>query len=404
MTTESDTNYATIDFDYRDGGSPAGAHFRLFDEVRERFPYFKSTANQGWWTLTRADLIREALQRADIFSSAAVVVSDPEPAYLWIPEMLDGTRHKNWRQLLAPFFSPGAVAKMEGRVRHRCVELIDGFVARGECDFLNDFARRYPTTIFMELMGLPVSAATQFMEWEDMIMHGPPPGMSIEAAGDRRMNGMIAVMDYFAELVAQRRREPKDDLVSFIAAARIDGEPITDNDVLAFCLLMFMAGLDTVAMQLCWSFLHLASHPNDRQRLVAEPELIPAATEEFLRAFAFVNPSRKVTQDIDFHGCPMKTGDMVLLPLCSATRDPRAFDQPSEVVIDRSPNPHIAFGAGPHRCLGSTLARQELQIAFAEWHRRIPDYHIADGAEIIEHGGQLGLDLLPLVWDVSVLR
>jgi cytochrome P450 len=398
-STTHDKGVAAFDFEYRDGGSPAGEHFHRFDELRERFAFFKSTADQGWWTLTRADLIREAFQRADIFSSAAVVVSDPDPAYLWIPEMLDGTEHRNWRQLLAPYFSPAAVAKMEGRVRARCVELIDQFIGEGGCDFLNDFARKYPTTIFMEIMGLPVSEAEQFMEWEDMILHGPPPGMSAEEAGDRRMNGMFAVMGYFAELVADRRGQPRDDLVSFVLDARIDGEPIPDNDILAFCLLMFMAGLDTVAMQLCWSLLHLATHPHDRERLVAEPGLIPLATEEFLRAFAFVIPSRKLTADIDFHGCPMKAGDMVLLPLCSATRDPRAFPEPTEVIIDRSPNPHIAFGAGPHRCLGSTLARQELHIAFEEWHRRIPNYRIADGAEILEHGGQLGLDLLPLVWD-----
>jgi len=394
------TDVAEFDFEYRDGGAPAGDHFRRFDELRERFAFFKSTADQGWWTVTRADLIREAFQRADIFSSAAVVVSDPDPAYLWIPEMLDGTAHKNWRQLLAPYFSPGAIAKMEGRVRSRCVELIDAFVDTGACDFLNDFARKYPTTIFMEIMGLPVTEAEQFMEWEDMILHGPPPGMPAEEAGARRMNGMLAVMGYFAEMVAARREQPTDDLVSFVIAAEIDGAPIPDNDILAFCLLMFMAGLDTVAMQLCWSFLHLATHPNDRERLVADPGLIPTATEEFLRAFAFVIPSRKLTTDVDFHGCPMKAGDMVLLPLCSATRDPRAFPEPAEVIIDRSPNPHIAFGAGPHRCLGSSLARQELHIAFEEWHRRIPNYRIADGAEILEHGGQLGLDLLPLVWDV----
>jgi cytochrome P450 len=397
--TAHDPGYATIDFEYRHGGTAAGEHFRLFDELREQYPFFKTTADQGWWTVTRADLIREAYQRPDVFCNAAVVVSDPDPMYLWIPEMLDGAPHKNWRQLLAPYFSPGAIAKMEGRVRQRCIDLIDSFVSNGSCDFLNDFARKYPTTIFMELMGLPVGEAEKFMEWEDMILHGPPPGATLDEANERRMNGMLAVMGYFSELVGLRRTDPQDDLVTFVVNARIDGEPIPDNDILAFCLLMFMAGLDTVAMQLCWSFLHLATHPNDRARLVADPSLIPTATEEFLRAFAFVVPSRRVTQDIDFHGCPMKAGDMVLLPLCSATRDPRAFERPDEVIIDRSPNPHIAFGAGPHRCLGSTLARQELHVAFEEWHRRIPDYRVADEAVITEHGGQLGLDLLPLRWD-----
>jgi cytochrome P450 len=164
---------------------------------------------------------------------------------------------------------------------------------------------------------------------------------------------------------------------------------------------MFMAGLDTVAMQLSYSFLHLATHDEDRRRIVEDPSLIPGAVEEFLRYYAFVTPGRKVTQDVDFGPCPMKAGQMIFLPIVSANRDPAEFVDADKVIIDRPDNRHIAFGAGPHRCLGSHLARQELRIGLEEWHKRIPDYRLTAGVPVREHSGQIGLDNLPLEWDLT---
>jgi cytochrome P450 len=242
-------------------------------------------------------------------------------------------------------------------------------------------------------MGLPIADLDKFMEWEDLILHGDS-----ESDPDRSkaMGAMMQVMGYFQELLDLRRREPLDDLMSAAVGWKIDGQPIPDGELQAFCLLMFMAGLDTVAMQLCWTWLHLATHPADRDRIGSEPDIIPLATEEFLRVYSFVLPSRKVMQDVDWHGCPMKAGDMVLLPLNSATRDDAERPDAQTVILDRTPNPHLAFGAGPHRCLGSHLARQELVVAMEEWHKRIPNYRLTDDAEILEHGGQLGMDSLPL--------
>ena len=214
---------------------------------------------------------------------------------------------------------------------------------------------------------------------------------------------MMAVMGYFMALIKDRREHPdagRSDILSQAIDWKIDGEPIPDQDLLDFCLLMFMAGLDTVAAQLTFSFWHLATHDTDRQRIVDEPAIIPTAIEEFLRYYSFVTPGRKVMKDTEIAGCPIKDGEMVYLPLVSANRDPREFDRAGEVVIDREVNRHIAFGAGPHRCLGSHLARQELRVAMEMWHERIPHYRIAEGAEIREHGGQVGIDALPLVWDV----
>ena len=190
-------------------------------------------------------------------------------------------------------------------------------------------------------------------------------------------------------------------LGAFVLSWRIDHKPIPMDDLLSWCLLMFMAGLDTVSIQLGYAFWHLAGHSEDRQRIVRDPSVIPAAVEEFLRQFAFVAPARKVMQDTDFHGCPLKKGDMVLVPLSGATRDPALLADGATVNFDRATNNHIAFGAGPHRCLGSHLARRELRVGLEEWHRLIPDYRLTEGVEVTEHGGGLyGIDHLELSWDV----
>jgi cytochrome P450 len=369
-------------------------HFRNFDSLRERAPaHFGDALGHDFWLLTRMDAIRSAFQQPSVFSNRAVTPPEPDPPYKWIPEMLDPPEHTKWRQLLGPLFSPVAVAKLEPRVRQRFREILADVERRGQCDFVADVALRFPNTIFMELMGLPVSDAAIFQDWETTILHG-------RAAPEERLQAMYDVNAYFSDLVELRRKQPQDDIVSVAATWTIDSEPVSDGDLLALCLLLFMAGLDTVAMQLSYSFLHLATHHDDRRRIVADPSLIPSAIEEFLRYYSFVTPGRKVMKDVDHAGCPMQAGQMVYLPLVSANRDGREFPHADQVIIDRTENRHIAFGAGPHRCLGSHLARQELNIGLAEWHLRIPDYHLAPGAVVREHGGQIGLDNLPLEWKV----
>jgi cytochrome P450 len=366
------------------------------DRLRERHSFYWSDG--GWWVLTEMAGIREAMQRPDVFSNHLGGVVDPDPDYLWIPEMLDPPEHTKWRQLLAPVFSPARMTAMEGKVRQRAAELIDGFVGAGQCDFKKDFAEPYPTTIFMELMGLPVSHSEQFMTWENAILN-----TSVELDPDRKLatQAMHDVMGYFSDLIAQRRTAPRDDLVSIALTWTIDGQPVSEADLLSLCLLMFMAGLDTVTCQLGWAFWHFATHDEDRQRLVGDPALVAPAVEELLRVYTIVRPGRKVSRDIEFHGCPMKTGDVVFLPLNGACRDPKAFPDADTFVIDRAPNSHIAFGGGPHRCVGSHLARRELRIAIEEWHARIPDYRIPAGSHIREFGGsQLAIANLPLEWAV----
>ena len=394
---EGECPYPVHEYDNATIG-PVLSHAEEIDALRSEHPFMRSTNGNGFWVFTNAEMIREALQHADIFSSSVVTVQDPDPPYKWIPEMLDPPEHTTWRQLLAPHFAPKAMERLEDNVRQRCVSLIEGFAGSGHCDFLRDFAWRYPTTIFMELMGLPLEGLDQFLVWEHQILH---PSADHDPEQTRALEAMLAVMGYFTELIEEKRSNPGDDILSRSLEWRIEGKPIPLEDLLSWCLLMFMAGLDTVSIQLGYAFWHLAGHPDDRARIVEDPSVIPAAVEEFLRQFAFVAPSRKVMADTDFHGCPLKKGDMVFVPLSGATRDPAQFEDGGTVHFDRAPNNHIAFGAGPHRCLGSHLARRELRVALEEWHRLIPDYHLTDGVEVTEHGGGLySIDQLQLSWEV----
>ena len=386
-----------LNFDYTEV-KPAGTWMKTYDELRAKFPWFRNEFGPGFWTVVNYEGILQIMQNPEVFSNSVVTALDPEPPYKWIPEMLDGSEHKQWRNQLGPLFAPKATERLEGTIRERAVGLIDSFAKHGSCDFMAEFAQRFPTTIFLELMGLPVHELDQFMAWEHDILH---LDQGSESGQQKQLAAMMAAVGRFSEVIAERRDQPQDDIISKALHYEIDGEPVTDADLLSFCLLMFMAGLDTVSVTLGWIFLHLARNDRDRQHIIAEPGVINSAVEEFLRAYAIVIPARKVMKDIDIQGCPMKAGDMVNIPLIAATRDEKACPDADTIDITRSPNRHIGFGAGPHRCLGSHLARLELRIALQEWHRRIPNYRVADGADLQESGGQLGLNSLPLVWDVD---
>ena len=385
---------AVLDYNPLAPGVPL-SHIEDVDRLRSQHRSFRSTLAQGFWVLTQGIDIRSALQDPGTFSSAAIVPTDPDPQYMLVPEMMDPPQHTSWRQLLAPWFSPRAVEKLGEAVRRRCVELIEPIASREECEFHVDFAYRYPTSIFLELMGLPTEDLPLFQRWNDEIHHLP---FDVDPQRERSLAAQNAVKAYFADLMELRRLEPSDDLLTAAMSWRIGDERVAIDELLSMCLLMFQAGMDTVSSQLAYMFWHLATHPDDRRVIAEDPTVIPGAVEEFLRFYAFVAPSRRLTRDVSYAGCPMKAGEMVFIPLCGATRDPDLFDDALEFRMDRAVNNHIAFGAGPHRCLGSHLARMELRIALEEWHSRIPEYRLADGQAIAEHGGMFGIDSLSLVW------
>lgn len=379
--------------------APALSNFRLLDSIQDDIrPALRSTEADGYWVFTDYATILDGLQHPELWSSSVIVPTEPDPPYKWIPVMIDPPDHAKWRKVLADYFSPGRVKGMK-EDQHRLVgQLIDQLKSAGGCEFVTEVARVFPSIVFLDLMGMPVDHLDDFLTWEAMILHQEGVGEEVNA---RRLEGMTHVMGFFQKLIEQRRAERRpgaQDIVSTAIDWEIDGEPINDLELLNCLLLLFMAGLDTVASQASYAMLHLATHHDDRERIINEPSIIGHAVEELLRAYPIVQTARKATQDMDFHGCPVKAGDMAAFPMALANRDDRMFPGGRRVDLDRGISRHIAFGGGPHRCLGSHLARQEMAILLQEWHRRIPEYTLA--AEPVEHGGQVfGLNSLELRWN-----
>jgi cytochrome P450 len=396
------------EFDFFVGDRPAESGFREFDGFAAAgSPIFRADQGQGYYVVTEYEEILNGLQDPSVFSSSASIPTEPDPLFRMIPLHLDPPVHTYWRQVLGQYFSPGRVEGITDKIRARCRHLLDDLDGRGSADFVTDFARLYPTAIFLELLGLPGDELPRFMAWEHDILHG-----TTESDPGRVKAGQAAadVSAYLGELLAERiaagsAGDGRDDLITAAAGWRINGAPPSTEDLLNCLLLLFMAGLDTVANQLSYAFHHLATHPADRQLLVEDPSKIPNAVEEMLRAFPIVVLSRKVTTDTEIAGCPIGQGEMVVFPLTAAGRDEGTFAHATDVDLERSDVRHLSFGAGPHRCLGSHLARRELVIALEEWHRRIPDYTLVDGAEVTEHsGGVYGIDTLALTWPVTSSR
>jgi cytochrome P450 len=399
------------DWRYGDDAELVAAPWTTWDRLREESRAFvSSTAADDWdvWTLLQYEDVHEALRRPDLFSSRSVVHVYSGPKLIdaaeadairgMIPEELDPPEHTKYRQLLTPLFSPQRIDALEPMIRSWCVELIEGFLPNGGCDLNREFARQFPTMIFLRLMGEPAGGASGFLaDVTDRIRDFTATGMS-EA---QLVTGayVMGMMEYMNEVLAERRVARQDDIVSYLLDVEVDGRPLDDDELRQICTLLYAAGLDTVAGQLGFMFHHLAGHPEHRRIIAGDAERIPSFVEETLRAYSIVTTNRIVTRDVEFAGCPMKAGDRVLLSMPAADRDPREFPDADGFDIDRPINRHIAFASGPHRCLGSHLARLELRIAVEEWHRRIPDYRIADGAHVTFHvGGVAGVDNLPLVW------
>ncbi len=379
--------------------APATEHWKEIDALREQHRYFRNNHGSGYWVLTRYEDIREAFQTPEVFCNHSIVATDPDPAYRFLPSFSDPPQHMKYRHTMNKWFAPSAVAKFSPDVQRLARETVAEVAGDGACDYLATFGDRYPVRVFLLSMGLGQDDAEFFVSCVRR-MSGATSGKPEDV--ERMMGAWNDIATYWTDLLAERRRQPLDpevDFVTHMSRATLDDEPMPDIDIVDILVTLTLGSLDTLKSQLGWCMYHLATHPSDRRRLVESPELVPVAIEEFLRAYPIVSMARKVTRDVDFHGCPMRKDDMVLLTIQAATRDPRVFPDADEVIIDRQPNRHIAFGASEHRCLGSHLARAELKYAIEEWHRAVPDYRVATDKPLMAHGGQVSLFTLPLVWD-----
>jgi cytochrome P450 len=349
--------------------------------------------------LSRRAEIDEALRHPEIFSSNmdAVDLKNKRPM---IPLQIDPPDHKKFRKLLDPIFAPRKMALMDDEVSRLVNHLIDQFVERGEVDFAKEFSIPFPSQVFLALFGLPLDELDRFLTMKDGIIR--PDHVTGKLYGSREASEyqqMIAdsVYDYFNEILDQREVERQDDLLSHFIDAEVEGDRLTREDILDICFLFLIAGLDTVTATLDCMFSFLAQHPDHRRQLVEEPALIPNAIEELLRwETPVMGVARVAVQDTELNGCPVKSGDQVMIMIGSANTDEAEFSDADEVRFDREVNRHIAFGGGIHRCLGSHLARLELRVALREWHKRIPDYQIVPGHTLAYTPGLRSIDYFPM--------
>jgi cytochrome P450 len=324
-----------------------------------------------------------------------------------IPLNVDPPDHSKYRKLLDPLFAPRRMDEQEADITRRVNDFIDGFIDRGECNFTEEFADLFPSSVFLGLLGLPEDELRVFLDMRDGILH--PEQIDPDAAldMDRRAEIMDAtgqtLYDYFNELIDRRGESPTADIVSRFLDAEVDGDKLSREEILDIMFLFVIAGLDTVSDSLTCFYAFLAQNPEHRRQIVEDPDIIPAAVEELLRWETPVPgcSPRVATEDTVLpSGNEVKCGMAAMVSIGAADVDPATFGDPMEVRFDRENNPHVAFGGGVHRCLGSHLARRELRVTLREWHRRIPDYSIKPGHEDLEYPpGLRHVKNLMLVWD-----
>jgi len=401
------TDWST-DYDILDDGYVRDP-YPIWDELRQRCPVGHSDRHGGSWLLTRYADVTAAAHDIESFSSAGVGVLGNEgqgggyegdvPAELeglgdidLPPISADPPLHTWTRRLILPWFSHQRVAQYESMTRELCGRLIDGFISSGRADAAADYAQQIPVRVIARILGVPEDMADDFTGWvRDILEFADDP--------ERNNRGQLGLMTYLFAEVEKRKAEPGRGLISELVHTVHEGEPLTVETVLGMVALILVAGVDTTWSAIGSSLWHLATHSKDAARLANEPELMPTAVEELLRAYSPVTMGRLVVADTDFAGCPMRKGDKLLLNFPAANRDSEAFERADEVLLDRVRNRHVAFGAGIHRCAGSNLARMELRVALEEWTRRIPSFRLAEGAELIWAGGQVrGPRSLPVVF------
>ena len=346
----------------------------------------------GTWDITKAAHMREVLGDQNTFSSkeCAGFSSMIGEEWLLTPLEIDPPEHNFYRSFLNPLFSPVAVKKLDHRIQQRSQELLDQVKHDGGCDFMEAYGRPFPVTIIMQLLGLPIEQLDIFLNWGVKLLHSPELQDKVDAAKDIHL--------YLKDRIAEKRKNPQDDFVSFVCTHKIDGRQLTEGEAMGICYLMFVGGLDTVAASLSFHFHHLATHLDQQQQLRDNPKKIPLAVEELLRRFSVVMTARHVTKDVHFHGVDMKKGDWITLCQAVSSVDPDEFKKPFEVDFNRRGR-HLAFSFGPHFCMGNHIGRREMIVAQEQWLGQLPPFTLKPNSPIHVHGGAVfGIEHLELQW------
>ncbi|SDK47915.1 cytochrome P450 [Nonomuraea jiangxiensis] len=371
--------------------------YPIQDDLRQRCPIARTERFGGGWLPTRYEDVAAIAYDTERFSSRSIVMSnfrpprDLAPVGSTPPISSDPPFHRDARKLLLPAFTKTAVARREAATRAFCHSLIDAFEGQAVVDAARDYAQHIPIRVIADMLGFPPEDGPRFSEFIENVLEG------VNLPPEERQARMSGLFDYLLAQIRDHVDRPRDDLTTYLIEAELYGRKLEPSHVAGTMALLLIAGIDTTWSAIGASLWHLAKTPADRERLVAEPGLLPTAMEEFLRVYAPVTMARLVKEDMSWNGVDMKADDWILLSFPAANRDPAQFDRAGEVVIDREVNRHAAFGLGIHRCVGSHLARMELQIALEVWLERIPRFHLADPAGVTWARGQVrGPRTLPL--------
>jgi cytochrome P450 len=352
----------------------------------------------GVFRLLRMDDILYVNKHPDVLQGSRYLGSTTPS----IPLGLDGPEHRKYRKLMDPVFTAKRIEHLAPRVRTFATELIDAFIERGSVDAYTEFTEPLPSTIFLSIMGLPMDELRQFIDYKNRVLAQDPHESHTEDRVAQQLAAITWLQDYFNASLDERMREatPRDDMIGWLMTAEVDGHQLTREETLNILGLLMIAGLDTVTGSLSCFLSHLATHPDLRRQLVADPSLVRSTVEELMRFESPVTDgSRVATTELTLpSGAVIPAGSWMAISWSAANLDPSTFEDPLEVKLDRNPNPHIGFASGYHRCLGSNLARMELEIALSVWHERIPEYTLAPGTELEYWGNPRAPHHLPLVF------
>ena len=362
------------DIDLLDGAWYAGQPFEQWAWMREHAPAYWDAKNEVWG-ITRYQDVMAIEKDAATFSSFKAPRPHGDPLPMMIS--MDDPSHTRRRKLVNKGFTPRRVREHEATIRRICASIIDRVAAKGECDFVWDIAAPLPLLLIADMLGFPPEAYDDLLEWSDDMMRGTT--VNDPAAAEKAMHAGIAFREFQLGVIADRRsKPPQDDLVSILCYAEIDGEKLDDESIIQESLLILIGGDETSRHVITDGMLTLLAHPEQRAILATDPSTIEVGVEELLRWVTPIkNMARTVMRDVQVGEQTLHEGDQVLLMYPSANRDPEIFADPDRFDVTRNPNPHIAFGFGPHFCLGAALARIELRVMFGEVLRRLPDIRLA---------------------------
>jgi cytochrome P450 len=397
---------AVYDFDFRaDPGLLADPHERLREILRDAPPVFWTPRNGGRWVVMGYAEIYEAARDPERFTSTFMPPEQMKAILAMMPAgmpripqatpiSMDPPDHPRFRGPLQKSFSPRAAMQQIDHIRALADELIDAVIDKGHCDFIPDIAVPLPVTIFLRLMGLPVSRLPEFRVLvQEFLANTGADSMQAGALFRKVADAMLP------EIMA-RKDAPQDDIISLLWQTEIEGETMSVELMEDYCVLLFIAGLDTVINGMGFAVRHLAMHPELQDQLRAEPDLIVEAAEEMLRRYSFAIPQRRINKDCSFAGWHMKENEWLVLYYPGANLDSREFASPEKFDLTRENKVHLAFGAGVHRCLGAHLARVELQVLYQQILTRLPSFRLdPDKAATFHAGNIIAMDSLPIRWD-----